>query len=114
MLAEQRLDHFMSEVLLPLAAQTRAVVLCSATPDQCALSASFTRMYVAQRRRWGAKPPFTVISLSSATWDLYRTLAPVFAAPSVRRASLSGHTTLAYHTWQGARAGRRTNGCGRR
>ena len=37
--AEARLDVFMSEVLIPLAAETAAVILCNAIPAMCVLSA---------------------------------------------------------------------------
>lgn len=46
--AEERLDRFMSEVLIPLAAQTNAIVFCNACPNVCILSASLTRMYAVQ------------------------------------------------------------------
>ena len=52
-LAEGKIDSFMADVLIPLAAQTNAVVLCNAIPALCILTASFTRMFAAQRARWG-------------------------------------------------------------
>ena len=69
--AERRIDMFMTEVLIPLAAQTSAVVLCSAIPTQCILSASFLRMCAAARARWAGKPPFTVLSTTCNMEALY-------------------------------------------
>ena len=69
--AEAMLDRFMADVLIPLAAQTRAVVLCSACPAECILSASFTRMYSVARPKWGDKAPFTVLSATNVVPDLY-------------------------------------------
>ena len=40
-----RLDDFMVTVLIPLAAKTSALVICCATPCNCILSTSFTRMW---------------------------------------------------------------------
>lgn len=52
--AETRLDNFMREVLIPLAVQTNAVILCDAVHD-FELSASFLRMVSVQRASFGAK-----------------------------------------------------------
>ena len=52
MVAEGKVDTFMSEVLLPLAADTNAVVICNAIPGSCILSASFLRMFAAKRATW--------------------------------------------------------------
>ena len=43
--AEQQLDMYMADVILPLAAQTNAIVLCDAMTSECALTRSFTRMF---------------------------------------------------------------------
>ena len=51
--AETRLDNFMREVLIPLAVQTNAVILCDAV-HQFELSASFLRMVSVQRASFGA------------------------------------------------------------
>ena len=50
--SEEKLDMFMSDVIIPLAAQTNAVVLCTAVRDDCALSTSFLRMYSVARAKW--------------------------------------------------------------
>ena len=44
-MALRRLDDFMVTVLIPLAAKTSALVICCATPCNCILSTSFTRMW---------------------------------------------------------------------
>ena len=68
----RRLDEFMSDILIPLAASNNAVVLCAAVQSDCVLTASFTRMYAVQRSRWGNTLPFTIISLTNATDAFYR------------------------------------------
>ena len=64
--AAAKIDMFMADVLIPLAAQTNAVVLCGATGNDL-LSASFTRMYSVAKHRWCGPPPFTIISSYYAT-----------------------------------------------
>jgi len=68
---ENRLDLFMSNVLIPLAARTNAIVLCNAAHCECALSAAFTRMYAVMRSQWNGPPPFTVLSVSNSTIAFY-------------------------------------------
>jgi len=63
--AQSRLDLFMSDVLIPLAAQINAIVLASGLRTECMLTDSFTRMYYVQKSQWGHKPPFTIISYTS-------------------------------------------------
>ena len=53
--AEEKLDRFMADVLIPLAAQTNALVFCSATLQTCVLSASLTRIFNVQRAKWAAQ-----------------------------------------------------------
>ena len=43
-IAEGKIDTFMTEVLIPLAAETNAIVLCNAIPQLCKLSSSFLCM----------------------------------------------------------------------
>jgi len=69
--AEAKIDMFMANVLIPLAAQTNAIVLCSATADHCILSKSFLRMYGVARPKWGNKKPFTVISTTNDIDEFY-------------------------------------------
>jgi hypothetical protein len=52
---------FMTNVLIPLAAQTQAVVLCDAVPSESVLSASFLRMYAVLKAKWSGPTPFTVL-----------------------------------------------------
>ena len=57
------IDRFMADVLLPLAQQNNAVILVSAFPNICCLSASLTRMASVSKARWdGGQRPFTIIS----------------------------------------------------
>ena len=65
-----KLDLFMSDVIIPLAVRTNAIVLCSAI-KMCVLSMSFLRMVAVQSPKWGGKPPFTVVASSLAINTLY-------------------------------------------
>ena len=70
--AETKLDAFMADVLIPLAAANNAVVFADASNLTCALSRSFTRMCVIARTKWSnGKPPFTVVSGSNAMAAYY-------------------------------------------
>ena len=71
-MAEAQIDRFTSDVILPLAAQTNAIIICAATTSSCILSDSVTRMYGLHRAKWGGKPPFTIISTCGVPHDLYR------------------------------------------
>ena len=71
MIAEGKVDTFMTEVLLPLAADTHAVVICNAIPARCILSASFLRMFAAKRAMWGVKSPFTILSVTNDMYAIY-------------------------------------------
>lgn len=68
--AEQRIDGFMADVLIPLAAQTNAVVITSPFPHSI-LTLSLMRMYSVQRSKWAGKPPFTIMSLGADANLLY-------------------------------------------
>ena len=87
--AEARIDMFMADVIIPLAAQTNAVVLCNAVPDDCILSTSFTRMYSVARAKWHGPPPFTVISSTNALGFFYRNDDESAHWRNVRRSSRS-------------------------
>jgi len=76
MLAENRIDLFMKEVLIPLAAQTRAVVICCALRGWCVLSESFTRMSKLESAKWGGSPPYIVLSTTADMIGLYCTRDP--------------------------------------
>ena len=69
--AEYRIDLFMANVLIPLAAETHAVVICCAIPGLCILSSSFTRMFQAVKAKWVGKPPFTVLSTTNDMIAMY-------------------------------------------
>jgi hypothetical protein len=68
---EGKIDTFMCDVLLPLAAETNAVVICNAIPAMCMLSSSFLRMYASKRATWGEKSPFTVLSVTNDMNSMY-------------------------------------------
>lgn len=87
LVAEELIDRFMADVLIPLAAQTNAIILCSATPQNCILAASLTRMYAVQRSKWSGRPPFTILSCSPNITLLYCNENPMATWREVRRAS---------------------------
>ena len=57
-------SRFMSDVILPLAASTHALILANAIPGDCALSGALSRSYRLQRAKWGNPPPFTILSIA--------------------------------------------------
>ena len=69
--ADAKIDRFMTDVVIPLAAQTNAVVLCNASPGQCILSTCFLRMYALARATWSGPPPFTVLSSTNDIRNFY-------------------------------------------
>lgn len=85
--AEARVDNFMSTVIIPLAVKTQAIILCSATPCNCMLSSSLTRMYAVQRSKWGSKAPFTILSCTGFTAMFYLNPNPKAHWRTVREAS---------------------------
>ena len=70
--AERRLDVFMADVLIPLAARTNAIVLACALRTECMLTDSFTRMYSVLKSQWGDKTPFTLMAVTTDVWRCYR------------------------------------------
>ena len=54
--AEAKIDSFMADILIPLAVNTHAVVLCNAVTANCILSRSFIRMYCLVRGKYADKP----------------------------------------------------------
>ena len=83
----EMLDHFMETVILPLAAQTNAFILCSACPNTCMLSSSLTRMLSVHRSTWGREPPFTILSTTASITKLYQNPDEASVWRGVRRAS---------------------------
>eukprot|EP00929_Paragymnodinium_shiwhaense_P051531 TRINITY_DN25919_c0_g1_i1.p1 TRINITY_DN25919_c0_g1~~TRINITY_DN25919_c0_g1_i1.p1 ORF type:complete len:957 (+),score=178.37 TRINITY_DN25919_c0_g1_i1:103-2973(+) len=67
----QRLDTFMADVLIPLAASTNAVVVTCALTETCILTESFSKMFALARSKWGLHVPFSILSLSGAVGRLY-------------------------------------------
>ena len=85
--AEGRIDSFMMDVLIPLAASTRAIVICSAMPSECILTASFTRMFSVARSKWGSRVPFTILSTTNYVEACYRNPDPSAYWHTLRTAS---------------------------
>jgi hypothetical protein len=85
--AIEKLDHFMASVILPLAAQTQAIIICNACPKNCMLSSSLTRMLSVHRSKWGQDIPFTVLSVSANVPYLYQNPDESAVWRSIRRAS---------------------------
>jgi hypothetical protein len=85
--AIEKLDHFMASVILPLAAQTQAIIISNACPADCVLSSSLTRMLSVHRSKWGKDIPFTVLSVSGSVPYLYQNPDESAVWRSIRRAS---------------------------
>eukprot|EP00966_Prymnesium_polylepis_P205744 4767427-Prymnesium_polylepis.1 len=85
--AEDKLDLFMADVLIPLAAQTNAIILTDAFSNYSALSASLTRMYSVQKAKWGARAPFTILSTSCLVNCLYQNIDPEAKWRGIRKQS---------------------------
>jgi hypothetical protein len=83
----EMLDHFMETVILPLAAQTNAFILCNACQSTCMLSSSLTRMLSVHRSTWGREPPFTILSSTASVANLYRNPDEASVWRGVRQAS---------------------------
>ena len=84
--ALSKLDIFMSETLLPLAAQTNAVIICYAV-QSCALASSLMRVYGLQRAKWGNNPPFTIICAAPYMPALYQNFDEDAHWKQIRKAS---------------------------
>ena len=69
-LAETQLDHFMLDVLIPLAVQTNAMVICDAVRD-FELSASFLRMVAVQRASFPGDLPFSIVAVTDEIHCFY-------------------------------------------
>ncbi|CAE7203582.1 unnamed protein product [Symbiodinium sp. CCMP2592] len=74
--AERNLYHFMEEVLLPLAAETNALILVQATVGSCMLTSALGQALDLHRNRFGDKPPFAVTALTSDFDKLYNNQNP--------------------------------------
>jgi len=74
--ASQRLDNFMSDVILPLAARTNAIVMVNAFTCNCFLAHSFQRMVALQKMKWGGKLPFWVVAMTSQIQAIYGNTNP--------------------------------------
>ena len=90
--SRQKLDTFMSEVLVPLAAKTNAIVITNAFACDCVLTESFKHVVSMQRMKWKhGKPPFFVVAMSNAMHKLYRN-----PDPEARWRDVQSHC----HAWQ--------------
>jgi hypothetical protein len=83
--ALDKLDHFMADVILPMAVQTEAIIICNAIPSVCVLSGSLTRMMSVYRSNWGRVVPFTVIYVSGSVPKLYQNPESTAVWRSIRR-----------------------------
>ena len=68
---EARIDTFMSEVLIPRAEETHALVITEALNGDCILSMSFNRMCEMRSAKWTNGCPFTTIACTGLTNMLY-------------------------------------------
>lgn len=81
-----KLDRFMAEVVIPLAAENHAVVFTSAD-KRCGLSEAFNRVTSLMRTKWGDTLPFTVLSVVPDLLPLYTNPNPSAHWRKVRDAS---------------------------
>jgi len=85
--AEANLDRFMLEVVLPVAIQTNAIIVCSAIQEM-ALSAAFLRMASLEQSKFaGGAKPFSVIATVGDIYNFYINPNPSTHWREVRRAS---------------------------
>lgn len=82
--ASERLDRFIGDHIIPLAAKTNAVIIGDM---DCMLMKSMTRMTALRRARWHGPVPFTVISTTLSLAGFYRQTDPKAHWRNVRAAS---------------------------
>mmetsp|Transcript_61073 Transcript_61073/g.176971 ORF Transcript_61073/g.176971 Transcript_61073/m.176971 type:complete len:918 (-) Transcript_61073:42-2795(-) len=70
--AQCAIDHFMTDVLVPLASQTNAIVLCDAIVGNCVLSDSFLRAAAVADSSWSGRRPFTILTSTADIDELYK------------------------------------------
>jgi hypothetical protein len=66
-----KLDRFMAEVIIPLAAETNALIVCAGA-NQCQLTARLLLMVKIQQAQWGDKLPFTILAIHPQACQIYR------------------------------------------
>ncbi len=68
-----RLNHFMCEVILPLAERTNALIICNAVADECILTETLINVLRMNASRWDGGPmPFTVVKIMNQVDCLYK------------------------------------------
>ena len=68
-----RMCHFMTEVILPLAERTNALIICNAVADECILTETLINVLRMNASRWNGGPmPFTVIKILNQVECLYK------------------------------------------
>jgi len=72
MLCEAKICNFMREVLIPLAVETNAVILCGGLAGICMLTRLLHRMIDFESSTWGNTTPFTVVCYCNIMPPLYR------------------------------------------
>ena len=103
-MVNESLDRFMMDVLIPLACQTNAVIICMGVVGNlpaCGLATSFTRAMSLMKSKWRGSPPFTVIGCvpelcgfyenpdANATWREIRASSKAWTARHKRLCELS-------------------------
>ena len=69
--AEVRLMHYMKYVVIPLAIETKAYVICEPIENDCWLSKAFLRAVKSEQAKWHRGLPFSIIGLTSNIPFLY-------------------------------------------
>lgn len=70
--AECRICRFLSEVVIKLAIDTNAIILCGGLAGVCTLTNLMHRMVELESAKWGGNPPFTIIYYCNLLDPLYR------------------------------------------
>mmetsp|Transcript_26964 Transcript_26964/g.65555 ORF Transcript_26964/g.65555 Transcript_26964/m.65555 type:complete len:789 (-) Transcript_26964:229-2595(-) len=89
LLAKCRLVAFMKDIVLPLAADTNAVILGCCNEGECFLTEAFLQAVSLERAKWGTEVPFFFLGLGAEAVNIYQTKDPRAYWRKVRQ--LSSH-----------------------
>jgi hypothetical protein len=97
--ASRQIEHFFKEVLLPLAAETNAIILCDGkNTDE--LSSTLTRVLPLFAAKAGGKLPFTVFCTAPAVNLAYMIDQPEMLDANVRAKSLAREISSKSKNWK--------------
>ena len=81
------IDRFMLETIIPLAAQTNAIIITPAESNACILTRSLLKMTGLIRSKWENGVPYSVISLESCAGFYYGNNKPAAVWKTIRKHS---------------------------